>query len=91
MGIEIEGPFEEQWGTVKAAIKQHDAAINGNGHKGLLDFQSGIKAQLRLIVFLVSLIGLIVAFLAFLETNRQIKQGSLHSDLPSDYAQRGSK
>ncbi len=62
---------------MKSAIIQHHAAINGNGQPGLLDFMSGLKAQLRLIIALISVGGLILALLTFLVLNRQIKTGLL--------------
>lgn len=76
--LEIEGSFDEQWGVVKAAVKQHNAAINGNGQPGLLDFMSGVKAQYRLLLVMISVVGLIVSILAVLEVNHQIHTGQLH-------------
>ena len=85
--LKIEGSFEEQMGVIKSALIQHHAAINGNGQPGLLDFMSGIKAQLRLIIVLLSVGGLIISLLAFLEAQRQIKQGILRVDAPVVAAQ----
>lgn len=59
--LEIEGTFEEQWGIVKSAVRQHNAAINGNGQAGLLDFMSSIKAQFRLIIGMLIFISTMAA------------------------------
>ena len=80
--LEIDGSFEEQWGIVKSAVKQHNSAINGNGQPGLLDFQSSIKAQLRLVLIAISVAGLILAILTYLEANRQLHSGQLHVETP---------
>lgn len=60
---------------IKSAVIQHHSAINGNGQPGLMDFMSGLKAQLRLIIVLISVGGLVLAFLTFLVLNREIKTG----------------
>ncbi len=73
--LKIEGSHEEQWGMIKSAVIQHHSAINGNGQPGLMDFMSGLKAQLRLIIVLISVGGLVLAFLTFLVLNREIKTG----------------
>ena len=62
---------------IKSAVIQHHSAINGNGQPGLMDFMSGLKAQLRLIIVLISVGGLVLAFLTFLVLNREIKTGLL--------------
>lgn len=81
--LEFEGTFEEQWGTMKSAVRQNYAAINGNGQPGLLDFASGIRAQLRLLIVLVSIAGLVLALLTYLEANRQLHAGTLHAGAPT--------
>lgn len=85
--LKIEGSHEEQWGVIKSAVIQHHSAINGNGQPGLMDFMSGLKAQLRLLIILVSVGGLILSFLTFLVLNREIKTGMLHVENGSIMAQ----
>ena len=75
--LEIEGSFEEQWGIVKSAVKQHNTAINGNGQPGLLDFMSGIKAQQRLIIGLLAFISLLLTAAGVAVTIRSAQKGSL--------------
>lgn len=64
--LEIEGTFEEQWGIVKSAVKDHHVLLHGNGKEGLVQTVTGWQAQARLIVGLVvgfgsvSTIGLVV-------------------------------
>lgn len=73
--LEIEGSFEEQWGIVKAAVKQHNSAINGNGQPGLLDFMSGIKGQMRLILALLSFLTAVAIVGTFLVGVHSMKVG----------------
>ena len=72
---------------IKSAVIQHHSAINGNGQPGLMDFMSGLKAQLRLLIILVSVGGLILSFLTFLVLNREIKTGMIHVENGSIMAQ----
>ncbi len=46
--------FESTVSMLKDHVSNHNIAIHGNGKEGLLDWAAGIKAQLRLVVFLVS-------------------------------------
>ena len=85
--LRIEGSHEEQLGIMKSAIIQHHAAINGNGQPGLMDFMSGMKAQLRLIIALISVGGLILSLLTFLVLNREIKTGLIQVKNESIIAQ----
>ena len=75
--LEIEGSFEEQWGIVKAAVRQHNAAINGNGQPGLLDFMSGIKGQMRLVLALLTFLTAVAVFGTFLIGLHSMKVGRL--------------
>ena len=89
--LKIEGSHEEQWGMIKSAVIQHHSAINGNGQPGLMDFMSGLKAQLRLIIVLISVGGLVLAFLTFLVLNREIKTGLIRVENGSIMAETQSK
>ena len=84
--LEFEGSHEEQWGTMKTTVKQLHAAVNGNGQPGILDFVSGMKAQLRLLVVLMTLVGLIVSILALLEGARQLHGNFSHTSSTSTSA-----
>ena len=88
MELEIDGTHTEQMAIMKSTIKQHHAAIYGNGQPGMLEFIQGTKAQFRLIVLLISIIGVLVAVLTLLEGNRQIHNGELQ--LPNFHAQQDS-
>lgn len=68
--LEISGSHEEQWGVMKSAVQQLHATIYGNGQPGILDFVSGTRAQFRLIVVLLSAIGVGVAVLGYLQLVR---------------------
>jgi hypothetical protein len=91
--LEIEGSFEEQWGAVKSAVKQHQTAIYGNGHGGLLEWASGVKAQFRLLVILITLFGVIsgvgTVVVAILEYNRQAQHNMIH--LPKVFPSQSSE
>ena len=69
--LEIDGTHEEQFAVVKATIKQHHTALMGNGQPGIIDFVSSTRGQFRLLIVLVSVVGVIVTLLAALEANRQ--------------------
>ena len=47
--------FESTVAIVKDKLTEHHQAIYGNGKEGLMDFMAGLKAQMRLLFFLVSL------------------------------------
>jgi hypothetical protein len=55
--------------------------LYGNGQPGHLatanDFMSAIKGQFRLLVLLISILGVLVALVAALEANKQIHNGTL--------------
>ena len=78
--LEIAGTHEEQAAIMREAVKQLHSTIYGNGQPGILDFISGLRGQLRLLVVLVSIVSLIVAVLALLEGNRQAREGKLFSN-----------
>ena len=75
--LEFEGTFEEQWGTMKGAVKQMHRDLYGNGQPGAMEFIQETKGQLRLLAWLC---GTIIALLAVgiaLEANRQAHAGIL--------------
>ena len=78
--LEIAGTHEEQAAIMREVVKQLHSTIYGNGQPGILDFISGLRGQLRLLVVLVSIVSLIVAVLALLEGNRQAREGKLFSN-----------
>ena len=55
--------------------------LYGNGQPGHIavtnDFISSLRGQFRLLVVLISVVGVLVALLAFLEGNRQFHAGQL--------------
>lgn len=63
MGTQIEWPDADDYlstiAIVKDRVTDHDKAIHGNGKEGLMDFMAGLKAQMRLLIFLVSLTGIL--------------------------------
>jgi hypothetical protein len=77
--LEIEGSFDEQWGMVKGAVRDHHASLYGNGQPGVVDFVSATKGQLRLLIILVTAFGVLcgtgMLVLGLLEYNRQSKSG----------------
>lgn len=75
--LEIEGSFDEQWGIVKAAVKQHNAAIHGNGQPGLLDFMSSMKGQMRLIIALLLFLSTLAAVGTMLIMIKSARVGEL--------------
>lgn len=81
MGLEIEGEFNEQWGVVKQKIMEHDKILNGNGKQGVVEFVTGLKAQMRLLMILVTIFGAIsaigTAVIGLLEYNRQVHSGMI--------------
>lgn len=70
--LEIVGSHEEQWGIVKSAVKQHHSDLYGNGQPGVMDFVSSTRGQFRLLIILISVVGVLVSVLALLEANRQL-------------------
>ncbi len=76
--LEIEGSFEEQWGAMKSAVKQQHVAIYGNGHEGILDFVAGVRGQFRLLVVLITLLGVLVAAVGVMVTIHMNQHGELH-------------
>jgi len=44
--LEIEGSFDEQWGTVKSVLKHLYAEMDGNKNKGLVEEMNEVKAEL---------------------------------------------
>jgi len=81
--LEIEGTFDEQWGVVKSTTKQLHAAIHGNGQEGILSYVTGLRAQFRLLLILVTIFGVLSAFgtfsIAALEYNRQVQHNLLNA------------
>lgn len=76
--LEIVGTHEEQFAVMRSTIIQHHSDLNGNGQPGIKDFVSGLKGQFRLLVILMTAIGVLVAVLTYLEANRQMHSGMLH-------------
>lgn len=76
--LEFEGSFEEQWGTVKSAVREHDAILKGNGQEGLVSKVTGREAQIRLLMALVTIFGILTTggmfVVGILEYNRQVHQ-----------------
>lgn len=72
--IEIEGSFDEQWGTVKSTVRNLEAVINGNGKGGLLKEMTETRSRLDELVaygratyfwakVIAGLLGIILAYL----------------------------
>lgn len=82
--LEIEGTFEEQWGTVKMALKQLHGAINGNGKEGLVEHIQNVDVSLAEIkaygsasVFwgkvIAGLLGILIAALTLYFTSLEVR------------------
>ena len=65
--LEISGSHEEQWGIMKSAIQQLHSTMYGNGQPGVLDFVTSTRAQFRLLIVLVSVVGVMVSVLGYLQ------------------------
>ncbi len=78
--LKIEGTHEEQWGAMKSAVIQHHAVIHGNGQPGILDFVVGLRAQFRLVLVLLSIIGVIVSIIAVIEGAKALHGDWSHAD-----------
>lgn len=63
-------------------VGQHEATLHGNGQPGVVDFISGIKGQMRLLVLLVTISGVVsgigLLVLGILEYNRQVEHNMIH-------------
>lgn len=66
-GLEIEGSHEEQFAIVKTAVKRHDKDLYGNGQPGVMDFMSATRGQFRLMIVMLSVIGLILTAILVIE------------------------
>jgi hypothetical protein len=78
--LEISGTHEEQFAIMRATLIQVHTDLNGNGQPGIKEFVSGLKGQFRLLILLMTAIGVLVAIVGALEANRQFHSGLLKGD-----------
>ena len=84
----MEGSFDEQWGTVKSAVTRHEHILFGNGQPGIVEFIHGLKAQFRLLVLLISVLGVMVTALGILVTIHMNSRGEIN--IPKMFSQHDS-
>lgn len=95
---DIEWPLNENPEVMMAMLKdkvnEHHLLLHGNGQPGILDFISGLKGQMRLMMAMLIFISVIAAVVAALATvalarHAQIEIPSItHSDFgPRIYAE----
>lgn len=76
------GNHEEDFAVMRNLVAQHESTLHGNGQPGVVDFISGVKAQMRLVVFLVTAFGILtgagIFMVAVLEYNRQVEHNMIH-------------
>lgn len=80
------GNHDEDFAVIRNLVAQHETTLHGNGQPGVVDFVSGVKGQMRLIVLLVTVFGIITGagmfVIAALEYNRQVEHNMIH---PPDF------
>lgn len=76
------GNHDEDFAVMRNLVGQHEATLHGNGQPGVVDFISGIKGQMRLLVLLVTISGVVsgigLLVLGILEYNRQVEHNMIH-------------
>ena len=76
------GNHEEDFAVMRNLVGQHEATLHGNGQPGIVDFISGVRGQMRLVVFLVTTFGILtgvgILAVAILEYNRQVERNMIH-------------
>lgn len=79
---EMEWPISEEAmiAVLKDKVNEHHKLLYGNGQPGILDFVSGLRGQMRLIVGLLLFLSTIAAVGTLLVAIRTMKTGEL--DIP---------
>jgi hypothetical protein len=71
------GNHAEDFAVMKNLVANHEAVLHGNGQPGILDFISGLKGQMRLILILLSSMVGIAAILTAILTIHEARIGDI--------------
>ncbi len=78
------GNHAEDFAVMKNLVTNHETLLHGNGQPGIVDFISGLKGQMRLILILLSSMVGIAAILTALLMIHEAKIGEIEIPHLSD-------